>query len=78
MDQRWPGLPRLAGKVWRDDSSASLQLLETLWVSPGGQKTEPVAPAAQVAFMMIRIASYKHRGTENHLFNDLDFNQLSI
>lgn len=45
--------PRLAGKVGRDDSGASLQFFETLWVSPGGRKTQPVEPLAQITSTVI-------------------------
>ena len=53
INQRWLGLSRLAEKVRTEDSSASLKFFETLWVSPDGQKTQPVEPVAQVAFTMM-------------------------
>ena len=46
INQRGLGMSRLAGKVRTEDFSASLQFFETLWVSPGGQKTQPVEPVS--------------------------------
>lgn len=71
--------PRLAGTVGRDDSGASLQFFETLWVSPGGRKTNTASRATGTDyFHSDPYYSIETRATENHLFNGLDFNQLSI